>query len=208
MREKTNDLKWIGSKYGRLTVVDFVHKAPKWYWKCVCDCGGIVIAQPCVIKSGHTASCGCLQRENAKVSNLKHGQSTTRLYRIYNGMKNRCYNEKQDNYSNYGGRGVSICEEWIKSFDNFYTWSLSNGYADNLSIDRIDNSKNYSPDNCRWVSRLAQNENTRRNNLLTIDGKTQPLSAWAREKGINYHTLSFRIHQKGLTPEEALQVEE
>lgn len=208
MREKVNDNKWIGQKYGRLTVTGFVHKGKKWYWECTCKCGNSIITQAYLVRNGHTSSCGCLQRERASEASLVHGQTNSRLYRIYNGMKNRCYNQKQQSYENYGGRGITICEEWLKSFTAFEEWSLSHGYADDLSIDRIDNNGDYSPKNCRWVTRTEQNENTRRNHLVTIGDRTQPLSAWVRERGLNYHTVSFRIHQKHMTPEQALEVNE
>ena len=208
MREKVNDAKWIGQKYGRLTVTGFVHKGKKWYWACACECGNSIITQAYLVRNGHTSSCGCLQRERASEASLVHGQSNSRLYRIYNGMKNRCYNQKQQSYENYGGRGITICEEWLKSFTAFEEWALSHGYADDLSIDRIDSNGDYSPENCRWVTRTEQNKNTRRNHLVTIGGRTQPLSAWVRERGLNYHTVSFRIHQKHMTPEQALEVNE
>lgn len=208
MREKVNDNKWIGQKYGRLTVTGFVHKGKKWYWECICECGNSIITQAYLVRNGHTSSCGCLQRERASEASLVHGQTNSRLYRIYNGMKNRCYNQKQQSYENYGGRGITICEEWLKSFTAFEEWSLSHGYADDLSIDRIDNNGDYSPKNCRWVTRTEQNENTRRNHLVTIGDRTQPLSAWVRERGLNYHTVSFRIHQKHMTPGQALEVNE
>lgn len=208
MREKVNDNKWIGQKYGRLTVTGFVHKGKKWYWECTCECGNSIITQAYLVRNGHTSSCGCLQRERASEASLVHGQTNSRLYRIYNGMKNRCYNQKQQSYENYGGRGITICEEWLESFTAFEEWSLSHGYADDLSIDRIDNNGDYSPKNCRWVTRTEQNENTRRNHLVTIGDRTQPLSAWVRERGLNYHTVSFRIHQKHMSPEQALEVNE
>ena len=208
MREKVNDAKWIGQKYGRLTVTGFFHKGKKWYWECACECGNSIITQAYLVRNGHTSSCGCLQRERASEASLVHGQSNSRLYRIYNGMKNRCYNQKQQNYENYGGRGITICEEWLKSFTSFEEWALSHGYADDLSIDRIDSNGDYSPENCRWVTRTEQNENTRSNHLVTIEDRTQPLSAWVRKRGLNYHTVSFRIHQKHMTPEQALEVNE
>ena len=208
MREKVNDAKWIGQKYGRLTVTGFFHKGEKWYWECACECGNSIITQAHLVRNGHTSSGGCLQRERASEASLVHGQSNSRLYRIYNGMKNRCYNQKQQNYENYGGRGITICEEWLKSFTSFEEWALSHGYADDLSIDRIDSNGDYSPENCRWVTRTEQNENTRSNHLVTIGDRTQPLSAWVRERGLNYHTVSFRIHQKHMTPEQALEVNE
>ena len=208
MRESAINENWIGQRFGRLTVCEFEYseRLHKWFWGCQCDCGRWVKVRPYLVKNGHTLSCGCLQKERVSQSSKTHGQSSSRLYRIYNAMKSRCYNEKQANYPNYGGRGITICDEWLHSFAVFQEWALANGYSDDLSIDRIDNSKEYSPENCRWVTRVEQNENTRRNNIVTINGKTQPLSAWARERGLNYHTVSFRIHQKHMTPEQALEV--
>lgn len=204
MRIKTNDPKWLGMKFGRLTVIGFKHKGKKWYWECNCECGGKVVQQAYAIRNGHTLSCGCYQKERASEANLTHGQTETRLYRIYNGMKNRCYNEKQSNYRNYGARGIHICEKWLNNFQAFYDWAVSNGYADDLSIDRIDNTKGYSPDNCKWATRAEQQRNTTRNNLFTYAGRTQTITDWAKERGLNFHTVEHRIHRKGMSVKDAL----
>lgn len=208
MREKANDPKWLGQKYGRLTVNGFVHVGKKWLWECKCECGASVVVRPYLVRSGHTGSCGCLQRERVSEVSTTHGESRSRLYRIYNGMKNRCYNPAQANYSSYGGRGIKICDEWLNSFAVFQEWALSNGYTDQLSIDRIDNDGDYEPSNCRWVPRSVQQRNTSRTNLITINERTQSLTDWAAECGLNFHTVSFRIHQKKMTPEQALGLED
>ena len=208
MRESAINEKWIGQRFGRLTICGFQHsdRFHKWFWVCRCDCGEQVTVRPYLVRNGHTLSCGCLQKDRASQASKTHGQTNSRLYHIYSGMKNRCYNEKHPSYANYGGKGITICDEWLRSFAVFQGWALANGYSDDLSIDRIDNDKGYSPENCRWATRTEQNENTRNNHLVTINGKTQPLSAWARERELNYHTVSFRIHQKHMTPEQALEV--
>ena len=157
----------VGEKYGRLTVVAFDRvQNKKAYWKCVCDCGLTVIATGNNLRSGNTKSCGCLQREAAKNTgkrNRTHGEGhdgRTRLYNIWCGMRQRCNNEKHHAYSLYGGKGVKLCEEW-NDYPVFKSWALTHGYADNLSIDRIDPDKGYCPENCRW---LTPSENTARAN--------------------------------------------
>lgn len=163
-----------GMKYGRLTVVEFDRlQNHKTYWKCVCDCGLTVIVTGNNLRSGNTSSCGCLRRENTQKMGLdhrKHGEShshLTRLYTIWCGMRQRCSNPNRSAYKYYGGKGVSVCEEW-QDYSAFKAWAIGNGYADNLSIDRIDNRKGYSPDNCRWitisenVARANKNHTTRK----------------------------------------------
>ena len=171
MRESAINEKWMGQRFGRLTVYGFEHsdQRHKWLWICRCDCGKQVVVLPYLVKNGHTLSCGCLQKEKLSQASKTHGQSSSRLYRIYNGMKSRCYNEKQASYPNYGGRGITICDEWLHSFAVFQEWALANGYSEDLSIDRIDNDVGYSPENCRWVTRTEQNENTRSNNLVKLN---------------------------------------
>ena len=127
--------------------------------------------------------------------NLKtHGKSNTRLYRIYKTMKSRCYNKNREEYFRYGGRGITICNEWLNDFMGFYNWSMKNGYTDDLTIDRIDNNKGYSPDNCRWVDRKTQCNNTRRNLKLTYKGITHSISHWSELLNIDQSVLSHRYY--------------
>lgn len=116
-----------------------------------------------------------------------------RLYGIWRGMKERCYSPKHINYHRYGGRGITVCEEWINSFQEFYDWAMANGYADDLTIDRKDNDGNYEPGNCRWATQKEQANNRRTNVKITYDGKTMDIKQWADELGICYTTLFFRI---------------
>lgn len=151
-----------GQKFGRLTAVSFCGvKNHKARWKCMCDCGLSVIATANNLKSGNTKSCGCLRREITKKqgkANAVHGDShdnRTRLYTIWCGMRQRCENKNRSSYPLYGGKGICVCEEW-NDFSTFKKWALSHGYNDSLSIDRIDSSGNYAPENCRWIT-LSEN---------------------------------------------------
>lgn len=126
-------------------------------------------------------------------SHLTHGKSNTRLYTIYNNMKTRCYNKNSDDYKNYGERGITVCKEWLNSFTSFYNWSINNGYKPDLLLDRKDNDLGYSPENCRWVDSIEQNNNKRNNNLIEYNGKTQSISRWSAELGIKRVTLLSRL---------------
>ena len=131
-------------------------------WECKCICGNIVYVKASSLVSGNTKSCGCLQFESVKslsIKNYKHGKKPKRLYHIWEAMKARCYNPNKPKYKYYGGRGIRICREWVHDFIPFRNWAVANGYQDNLTIDRIDNSGNYEPSNCQWLTR---SENTKK----------------------------------------------
>ena len=136
---------------------------------------------------------------------LTHGMSKTRIYKIWVDMKRRCNNKNRKGYKYYGGRGITYCPEW-ENFEPFYKWALSNGYAENLTLDRIDVNGNYEPNNCRWVDYTTQANNTNRNHILTYKGKTQTLSEWAREYDIPYSILQDRINDLNWDTEDALTI--
>lgn len=117
----------------------------------------------------------------------------SRLRRIHHNMKSRCYNENFPRYKYYGGRGITICDEWKNSPEMFMFWAIENGYRDDLTIDRIDNNKGYSPENCRWVDFFIQNNNSTNNRYIEYDGKRMSLSDWARFIGIRKSTLVGRL---------------
>lgn len=127
--------------------------------------------------------------------NKKHGHSNSRLYRIYNNMKSRCYKKYAEEFENYGGRGIRVCNEWLgeDGFINFYNWAYSHGYSEELTIDRINNDGNYEPDNCRWVTMMVQNSNSRHTHMLEYKGTKKNISEWAREKGMSRDTLIKRL---------------
>lgn len=167
-------------KFGRLTAICVHHSANhRRFWLCNCDCGKQAIIRQDQLTTGKTKSCGCLERErrnrphikreyvSAKINGhnrnwkpIKHEQP--RLYRIWNSMKSRCYYPKNKCFDSYGGRGISVCDEWRHSFDTFAAWALANGYEDHLTIDRIDVDGNYHPQNCRWITMGDQQKNKRK----------------------------------------------
>ena len=126
-----------------------------------------------------------------------------RISRIYWNMKTRCYNQSSNKYHSYGGRGIRICDEWKNSFANFKEWALNNGYADNLTLDRINNNGNYEPNNCRWATIKQNTNNTRKNRLLTYNGETHTMSEWCEILGVKLGTLSSRIY-RGWSVEDAM----
>lgn len=126
-----------------------------------------------------------------------------RIYSIWHNMKSRCYYNKSDKYKYYGGRGITVCDEWRDSFKAFYAWAMANGYRDDLTIDRIDVDGNYEPSNCRWIDMLAQNNNTSKNHYITHNGETKTAAEWARQYGINRSLFTTRI-RRGWSFEKAI----
>lgn len=158
-----------GQRFGMLVVFNREESINKrTMWLCRCDCGNEVVVESYNLRSGHTQSCGCYQKKATSTANTKHGHTRTRLYRIWNCMKNRCYRKVYHAYKHYGGRGITICDEWKNNFQAFYDWAMANGYRDDLSIDRIDSNKNYNPFNCRWTTMAEQNKNKRAKNGYKI----------------------------------------
>ena len=179
-----------GQRYGYLTVLkETKRQNGNLLRACKCDCGNIVYHQRGNLIHGNVSSCGCRNNEHAK----KHGLSNTRLYDIYSKMKARCCNPNNQAYKNYGGRGIKICNEWLSDFAEFYTWAISNGYHDNLTIERIDVNGNYEPSNCCWIPREDQGHNTRRTILIEIDGVQKTIREWSHIYHVDRHVVSKRI---------------
>ena len=195
-----------GKRVGRLTVLELGEKKGKYtgaFWKCKCDCGRTVTVPGRSLRNGETRSCGCLHSDMLKKApQEKH--TGTRLYAIWQGMKQRTMQKNNPRYADYGGRGITVCPEWRDSYENFRDWALANGYSDELSIDRKDVNGNYEPSNCRWATDLEQGNNTRRNRILEYNGETHTLTEWAQIKGMKLSTLSARINSYGWTIEKAL----
>lgn len=194
-----------GQKFGRLTVIERAeNKGKRTMWLCKCECGNVKVIPATNLKREEARSCGCLSRELAKERATKHGIKHKRLYNIWGGMKKRCYNEENEKYPIYGGRGIAVCEEWKDDFQAFYDWAMANGYSDSLTIDRIDNDGDYSPSNCRWATNKEQQNNKRNNHCITYNGKTQTVAKWAEELGMKSSTLYQRLTQYKWSVEKAL----
>lgn len=192
-----------GKRFGKLVVLKRVennkHHQPQW--ECLCDCGNKTVVVGQKLRKGITKSCGCLVYEQK--TRLTHGMTGTVLHNRWLNMKSRCFNPKNKRYARYGGRGIAICAEWM-DFSNFYAWSMSNGFSENLSLDRIDNDKGYSPENCRWANPKQQSNNTSRNVKMRYNGEEKTLSEWCDLLNLDYKLIHGRIHQSGMTFEEAI----
>lgn len=182
-----------GMKFGRLTVLREDGRSNDGHvkWLCQCECGNTVSVISRDLRGGQQ-SCGCYRAIKSRETHRTHGKSNTRLYRIWRGMRSRCRDGKSPGYKNYGGRGIRICDEWYDDFQTFYLWANSNGYRDNLSIDRINVNGHYEPSNCRWATQKQQANNTRVNVYLTHNGKVQTMRMWADELGIPYQLVRDR----------------
>lgn len=183
-----------GQRFGRLTVIRREGSRNKRaLWHCICDCGNEITVIGKNLRNGNTKSCGCIQREKAASRLTTHGMRRTRLYKIWAGIKARCLRETEPGYIHYGGRGISVCEEWKNSFEAFRDWALSHGYSDDLSIDRIDVNGNYCPENCRWATDEEQKNNMRSNRKLTFNGETHTLAEWGRITGFGRNNIVNRL---------------
>lgn len=193
-----------GKRFGKLTVICFCEvKNHRRIWTCKCDCGNTKNIREDSLKK-YTRSCGCALIEAVKKNknNLTHGKSRSRIYKIWGGMKARCNNPQNKSYVYYGAREIKVCDEW-QSFEAFYDWAMSNGYSDELSIDRIDVDGDYEPLNCRWANAHEQRVNQRVIEI-TFNGETHNLYEWSEITGIKYATLIWRYHQNW-TPEKILE---
>lgn len=182
-----------GQRFGRLTVIGWSYndKNNASHWLCKCDCGNHKIIRGDGLRNRVTRSCGCYHKEKMKESATKHGYAGTKIYSIWVSMKKRCCNPKDPVYENYGGRGISLCNEWKDTAKIFIEWALANGYEEKLCLDRINNDGNYFPNNCRFVDRGLSNRNTRllrKNNTsgyrgVSFDKQTNKYRASIRAKG-------------------------
>ena len=199
MRKLANDL--TGKKFGKLEVIG-VHDtgSRKTYYVCQCDCGNIKVVRADSLISGATKSCGCIKKEQDKINltaNNKHKMSGTRIYETWQDMKRRCYNKQSARYDRYGGRGITVCDEWLNNFQSFYDWAISNGYSDDLTIDRIDNDGNYEPSNCRWSTAKEQCNNRGSNINITIGNATKSLMCWCEIFNVDYKKVYARYKRNG-----------
>jgi hypothetical protein len=193
----------MGRRFGRLVVTEELPLGTRVPMVvALCDCGVSKTYQGCDLRSGHTKSCGCLSAEVAGARTRTHGLSTTRTYKVWAEMLQRCANPKNENFQNYGGRGISVCDRWRESFENFL--ADMGERPTGTTLDRKENDGNYEPSNCRWATRAEQARNNRRNINLTFDGVTKCLTDWCLEKQVNYNKVRRLIH-RGMSPVDAWQ---
>lgn len=182
-----------GRRFDRLIVLcicDQRTSRGRTFWNCVCDCGKTSIVDGGSLRSGARKSCGCLKNQRSAARMYVHGMAKTREYTIWSGAKKRCFNTNEPAYPNYGGRGITMCQEWAESFEQFFADMGPCPKAH--SIDRIDNNGNYEPGNCRWATRIVQNRNTRSAVMLTHEGQTMSLRDWADRMNMNFDKLRYR----------------
>lgn len=202
MHPNTKDL--TGCKIGKLTVLKDGGRSSSggMMWLCECDCGSRVVVAATNLISGRQKACGCVRSESTSKRKTTHGQHVTPEYKCWSKLKERCRNPNAKDYPRYGGRGIAVCDRW-NSFENF-SLDMGKRPSSRHSIDRIDNSLGYYPDNCRWATSLEQGQNKRNNINLTIHGETKTVAEWSRISGVRAATIYFRIHN-GMNAEEAVK---
>lgn len=196
----------LGRIYGNLTVVGPpIRISGRIRYQCMCTCGTYTFVHANGIIKGATKSCGCKRCMSIGNAQRTHGLSRSRLYSIHKSMIGRCANEKDRKYPDYGGRGIHVCDEW-KSLELFVEWALTNGYDDGLQIDRINNNKGYSPDNCRFITCTENNRNKRNNYQISAFGETKCAPAWEEDPrcAVGGRVLRQRITRDGWEAEKAI----
>lgn len=195
----------VGQQFGRLLVSSYSHKVGrKRYWVCQCNCGNVVtVSGPC-LKSGNTVSCGCYNRDRVKELTTKHGMAATRVYKQWQGIKSRCLNPKSTGYHNYGGRGITVCDRWKDSFENFYK-DMGDPPTNEYEIDRIDVNGNYEPGNVRWVTPKENVRNKRDTVYITYNDLTFSLPEWADRMLVKNSLLAGR-RKRGWSDVEIISV--
>lgn len=192
----------LGMTFGRLTVLSFSDNAK---WLCKCECGNTCFTTRGKLIRGHTKSCGCIRREELSKRKKTHGKTKTKIYRLWTSMIQRCTNKNNVAYKDYGGRGIFVCDRW-SGVDGFIHFFEDMGLPEaGLSLDRIDNDKGYSKENCKWSTKREQRLNSRRIHLVTYNGRTVSMSVLCEEEGISYAMFKLRL-KRGWSVEDAVKV--
>lgn len=183
----------VGDKFNRWTILEKINSD---YVKCKCDCGTIKNVKVYGLIDGGSKSCGCLQREKAKLNNsgFKHGDTHTKLFNVWVKMRQRCTKKYDKEFKYYGGKGIKVCDEW-EDYISFKNWALNNGYKENLTIDRIDFDGDYCIENCRWTDMITQNNNRSNNVLIEIDKIIKTLAQWCKIYNFDYKSAWCRYNR-------------
>jgi len=194
-----------GQKFNRLTVVGITNRKTgnAFIYECVCECGNSVFTDKYKLKSGHTKSCGCFKSDNLSIIKFKHGMRQSTEYKSWINMKQRCNNSSNQAFHYYGGRGISVCERWDKSFPNFLE-DMKQKPSSKHSIDRIDNDLGYSPENCRWATSSQQSANRRDTTKYFFNHEMMALTHIAKLVGIPQSTMCRLVRSKGMSIEQAI----
>lgn len=197
--------KWIiGKRFGRLMVTEYDKRGTKGpRWKCMCDCGKECSRTTSNLREPKDHSCRCWGIEKCSTAGFKHGYHKSAEYAAYYAMKSRCYHPKAREYRIYGGRGITVCDRWLESFENFIA-DMGSKPAKNYSLDRINSNGNYEPENCRWADPVTQSNNTSRNKHVVLDGVRATVAEHCRRTGAKHWTVHYRL-KKGMSPEEAFK---
>lgn len=203
---KYNSEEYIGNKYGKLTVIGIVHHtnnngSKQWYWNVICECGTKKEVVPNRLITRKIVSCGCYARSGKQAPRI-HDESHTRLHNIWCGMNNRCCEWHKHN-NRYGNRGIKVCEEW-SDYTKFAEWARSHGYADGLSIERVDVNGDYCPENCTWIPLGKQARNRTTTYWVEYQGERMSLAEAAEKAGLPYKQVWYRINRSGWSVEKAL----
>lgn len=194
-----------GKTFGCWEVIKLSHitSSNHSYWVCKCNmCNNTHTVESSSLISGRSTKCRSCATTRAK----KKSFSKDPIKKVFMGMKQRCYNKNTRSYSNYGAKGIAICDEWLTNPESFYQWAYNNGYSKGLSIERKDISKDYSPDNCIFIPKNEQSKNRSVSIMVTINDKTMCLSDWCKEYNISLSLVKYRTEKKGMTYEQALSL--
>lgn len=197
-----------GQRFGNLTVIKrSERKTPHGdvLWDCICDCGNAKVAASYDLRYGKTSHCGCLTAAHISEKTKRNGHEPKVFYKMWQNMKTRCYNPNYKLYHRYCGRGITVCDEWLHDFSAFRTWCFAHNYSDGLTIDRIDNDKGYSPENCRFATVSEQANNRSTNRILTVHGEQLTIAQASKKYGVNQATLRAYCVKRGQNPDDVVR---